>query len=202
MFDILLHLKYKTDEQIFDANIIDNIIFNDRTHLVTQFKDYLIRGDYSEFLSKYNLLNESKLLLKKLIEFYQEYSLLFPNYVILPESQYIYKNIQKNNNASKEEEIKLKALNRSLEEREINKIIKSLDKSRSSRHKQTFPNFNKNKSEEKLQNNDNKSKLSVQQREQNKGKAKNKAQQKSKSPRKQRRKAEGRRNKERGRKQK
>ena len=92
------------------------------------------------------------------------------------------KNIQKNNNASKEEEIKLKALNRSLEEREINKIIKSLDKSRSSRHKQTFPNFNKNKSEEKLQNNDNKSKLSVQQREQNKGKAKNKAQQKSKSP--------------------
>ena len=92
------------------------------------------------------------------------------------------KNIQKNNNASKEDEIKLKALNRSLEEREINKIIKSLDKSRSSRHKQTFPNFNKNKSEEKLQNNDNKSKLSVQQREQNKGKAKNKAQQKSKSP--------------------
>ena len=71
------------------------------------------------------------------------------------------KNIQKNNNASKEEEIKLKALNRSLEEREINKIIKSLDKSRSSRHKQTFPNFNKNKSEEKLQNNDNKSKLSL-----------------------------------------
>ena len=66
--------------------------------------------------------------------------------------------------------------------KEINKIIKSLDKSRSSRHKQTFPNFNKNKSEEKLQNNDNKSKLSVQQREQNKGKAKNKAQQKSKSP--------------------
>ena len=50
----------------------------------------------------------------------------------------------------------MKALNRSFEEREINKIIKNLDKSRSSRHKQEFPKFNKNKDEEKKPDNDNK----------------------------------------------
>ena len=90
------------------------------------------------------------------------------------------KNPKKTDNTI-EYENKLKALNRSLEEREINKIIQSLDKSRSSRHKQTFPNFNKNKSEEKqVNNNDNKTKISVQQNEQNKGKNNGKA--KSKSP--------------------
>ena len=90
------------------------------------------------------------------------------------------KNADKKNANTIEEENKMKALNRSLEEREINKIIQNLDKSRSSRHKQVFPNFNKNKSEDKTQNNDNKSKVSVQQKEQNKGKNKNSA--KSKSP--------------------
>ena len=58
------------------------------------------------------------------------------------------KNMEKKNNNSIEDQNKMKALNRSLEEREINKIIKNLDKSRSSRHKQEFPVFNKNKSEE------------------------------------------------------
>jgi len=88
------------------------------------------------------------------------------------------KNFKKTNNTI-EDENKIKALNRSLEEREINKIIQSMDKSRSSRHKQVFPNFNKNKSEEKEVNNDNKSKISVQQNEQ---KGKNNAKSKSKSP--------------------
>ena len=64
-------------------------------------------------------------------------------------------NFEKSNNKSIEEENKMKALNRSFEEREINKIIKNLDKSRSSRHKQEFPKFNKNKDEEKKPDNDN-----------------------------------------------
>ena len=89
------------------------------------------------------------------------------------------KNMEKKNTNSIEDQNKMKALNRSFEEREINKLIKSLDKSRSSRHKQEFPVFNKNKSEEN-KTEDDKLKVSVPQKEGNKGKKDNKA--KSKSP--------------------
>ena len=89
------------------------------------------------------------------------------------------KNLEKKNTNSIEDQNKMKALNRSFEEREINKLIKSLDKSRSSRHKQEFPVFNKNKSEEN-KTEDDKLKVSVPQKESNKGKKDNKA--KSKSP--------------------
>ena len=89
----LLHLKYKTDEQIFDANIIDNIIFNDRTHLVTQFKDYLIAFEDFDFLKRYYTKEELKIKLKKIVNYYKKHILLFPNYSVFPESKIIYKNI-------------------------------------------------------------------------------------------------------------
>lgn len=41
------------------------------------------------------LVRESKYLLPKIYEYYISCSVIFPNYVILPESQYIYKNIQR-----------------------------------------------------------------------------------------------------------
>ena len=77
----------------------------------------------------------------------------------------------------KEEENKIKALNRSLEQREINKLIKSMDRSRSSRNYQNFEPYSKpkkNKDENKLI-------ISVQQQEGTKGKNK-KNDKKSKSP--------------------
>lgn len=58
-----------------------------------------------------------------------------------------------NDKAVKEEEKKIKALNRSLEHREINKLIQSMDRSRSSRNHQDFGPFatkKKNKNENNL----------------------------------------------------
>ena len=80
-----------------------------------------------------------------------------------------------------QEENKIKALNRSFEEREINKIIKNLDKSRSSLHKQVFPTFNRNKSEEKAQDDKDKKIVSVPQKE-SKNRGKENPKQKSPSP--------------------
>ena len=51
-----------------------------------------------------------------------------------------------NTKKAKEEENKIKALNRSLDEREINKLIQNMDKSRSSRNKTDFPKRNKSES--------------------------------------------------------
>lgn len=89
-----------------------------------------------------------------------------------------------NNKKNKEEETKIKALNRSLEQREINKLISNMDRSRSSRNHQNFP-MTKNKSEEKLPLVNDKSKVTVAQKETKSTKSKNTkkgAANKSKSP--------------------
>ena len=64
----------------------------------------------------------------------------------------------------KEEENKMKALNKSIERREINKLIQNMDRSRSSRNHQSFASV-KNKSDLKLPPIDDKMKVSVQQKE-------------------------------------
>ena len=87
--------KYLKNEFYYDSIIIDHIIHNDPGHIVAEFKDFLIMGDINEFLQNYYLDKESKYLLPKIYEYYISCSVIFPNYVILPESQYIYKNIQK-----------------------------------------------------------------------------------------------------------
>ena len=86
---------YSNEEDFYYIKIINEIICNDSTHIVAVFKDFLISGDTSEFLQKLYLLNESKECLPKIYEYYDSCSVIFPNYVILPESKYIYKNIQR-----------------------------------------------------------------------------------------------------------
>ena len=87
--------KYIKNEFYYDSIIIDHIIHNDPGHIVAEFKDFLIMGDINEFLQNYYKRKESIYLLPKIYDYYISYSVIFPNYVILPESQYIYKNIQK-----------------------------------------------------------------------------------------------------------
>ena len=116
-YEKLIHkkfvLKYNTrPNDLYFKKKINEIIFNYNSHIVAQFKDYLIRGDLSEYLLKYNNLYESRILLKKLNKFYQEFSLTFPNYVILQESKYIYKNIKR----------KQKLINLKIEEEGIENI--------------------------------------------------------------------------------
>ena len=87
--------KYVKSELYYNSIIIDHIIHNEPGHIVAEFKDFLISGDINEFLQNYYKIKESKYLLPKIYEYYINCSVIFPNYVILPESQYIYKNIQK-----------------------------------------------------------------------------------------------------------
>ena len=86
---------YSNDKNFYNIKVIDDIITNESTHLVAEFKDYLIDGDDSEFLQHYYPVSKSYKYLPKIFEYYQSCSVIFPNYVILPESKYIYKNIQK-----------------------------------------------------------------------------------------------------------
>ena len=89
-----MNQHYK-NKDFYNIKVIDEIIHNEKSHIVAEFKDYLIKGDISEFLQQYYKKKESLDLLPKIYEYYINCSVIFPNYVILPESQYIYKNIQR-----------------------------------------------------------------------------------------------------------
>lgn len=54
----------------------------------------MIFDDVSEFLKWYYKKNESVSRLPKVITFYDTYSKVFPNYVCLPESKFMFKNIE------------------------------------------------------------------------------------------------------------
>ena len=86
---------YSHDKNFYNIKVIDDIISNESTHIVAEFKDYLIKGDDSEFLQQYYPVSKSYKYLPKIFDYYQSCSVIFPNYVVLPESKYIYKNIQK-----------------------------------------------------------------------------------------------------------
>ena len=87
--------KYYHDKNFYNSKVIEDIINNESTHVVAEFKDYLIYGDDSEFLQKNYSIKDSRKYLPKIFNYYESCSVIFPNYVILPESKYIYKNIQK-----------------------------------------------------------------------------------------------------------
>ncbi len=71
------------------------LIFNEKCEIVSRFKDYLIFDDTTEFLKAFYSYKEVIPRLKKIYNFYEKYSKIFPNYMILPESNYLYRNIRK-----------------------------------------------------------------------------------------------------------
>ena len=115
--------EYVNDKDFYNIRVIDQIIHNIPSHVVAEFKDYLIKGDLSEFLQQYYEKKDSIIILPKIFEYYITCSVIFPNYVILPESKYIYKNIQKKQRVideqqeKEEKEEKNKKLNKREEEK-------------------------------------------------------------------------------------
>ena len=87
--------KYYNDKNFYNKKVIEDILDNQPTHVVSQFKEYLLYGDESEFLAKFFNRAESKKYLPKIFEFYESCSVIFPNYVVLLESKYIYNNIHR-----------------------------------------------------------------------------------------------------------
>ena len=85
--------KYNFETNDYNIIKIENIIYNDKTHLVSKFKDLMILDDIFEFLSKFYSLLESSIYLPKCLSYYHQKNFIFPNLAGLPESKYLYKNI-------------------------------------------------------------------------------------------------------------
>jgi hypothetical protein len=88
-------LKSNYRKYSYNSILVYNLMTNQKSHIVTLFKDFLIISDNIEFLRKYYNITEIKKRLKKLFEYYNETSFIFPNYTPLRESKYIYNNIIK-----------------------------------------------------------------------------------------------------------
>lgn len=85
--------KYKSMPSNYNTIITNNIIFNDKTHIVSEFKEYLVIDDEGEFLKRYYNITESIIRLPKYFKFYFLYSKLFPNYTSISENKFLYNNI-------------------------------------------------------------------------------------------------------------
>ena len=105
--------KYNKMPSKYNKIKIDNIIFNDKIHLVSVFKELLLINDQAEFLKRFYALYESVERLPKYFKFYDLYSKIFPNYTSIEEGKYFYKNIQQKQRVINTiEKIELEAKNR------------------------------------------------------------------------------------------
>ena len=87
--------RYDKPLSYHDVKIINDILFNEKTHFVEMFKEYLLYEDYNEFLKKYYDKHITRNKLKNILIFYEKYSKIYANYTVFPESKYMYKNIKR-----------------------------------------------------------------------------------------------------------
>ena len=85
--------KYSKLSSYYNKYIINNIIYNEKSHIVAVFKDHLINDDSGDFLKRFYKKSESVSRLPKIYEYYELYSKIFPNYITLPEGKYLFQNI-------------------------------------------------------------------------------------------------------------
>jgi len=69
-----LSKKYSSNRDFYNLKIVNDLIYNENTHIVSIFKDYLILDDINEFLKRPYNNNEIKARLPKLCSFYDKYS--------------------------------------------------------------------------------------------------------------------------------
>ena len=91
----ILSKKYSQYEYSFTYYCTNYLIFNEKCLIVARFKDYLVYDDSTEFIRRFYHKKELHSRLKKIFNFYESYCKIFPNYMILPESKFLYRNIRK-----------------------------------------------------------------------------------------------------------
>ena len=87
--------KYRFEPQDYDYKMINEIIYNDKSHFVALFKEYLILDDNSEFLKRFYSKQECQERVPKITSFYESYTKIFANYTAIKESKFLYENIRK-----------------------------------------------------------------------------------------------------------
>ena len=128
----LLYKNYKIHfYKKYEIQIIENVMCNDPCHFVAVFKDYLIADDHSEYLRRIYKKAESIQRLLKLFSYYQETSVIFPNYTPLVESKYLYNNVIRKQRVIDEqqnlEEYKKYLINKEKKKNKKNSPLKAIE---------------------------------------------------------------------------
>ena len=63
-----------TSKDFYNVKVVNDVIYNEQTHIVSVFKDYLILDDISEFLKRFYDHDETTGRLPRIYEFYEKYS--------------------------------------------------------------------------------------------------------------------------------
>ena len=90
-----LYKKYSSGDFSFNKISINNLIFNETCLVVARFKDFLIYDDNTDFFRSFYESKECKQKLTRILIFYEKYSKIFPNYLVIKENKYLYRNIRK-----------------------------------------------------------------------------------------------------------
>ena len=90
-----LRKKYNAKSQVYNTKKVNELIFNIPSHFTAIFKEYLLKEEEAEFLKRIYHKNEINKKLKSIFYFYEKYSKIFPNYIVIPEGYHLYRNILK-----------------------------------------------------------------------------------------------------------
>ena len=90
-----LYNKYTLGKYSSKVFFINCIIFNRKCTLTHMFKEFLFFDNSTEFLRHYYSSYDIENILAKILEIYSLYSKIYPNYIILKENKFLYKNIRK-----------------------------------------------------------------------------------------------------------
>ena len=90
-----LYHKYSTGRFSWTRICTDFLIYNEKCQIVARFKDFLIFDDNNEYIKRFYPEIDSKPRLEKIFKFYECYSKIFPNYLVIEENKYLYKNIRR-----------------------------------------------------------------------------------------------------------
>ena len=77
----------------YNLKIINNIIFHKKTHIVSLFLEHLINNEEQEFLQKFYDLKSIYQTLPNILYYYNSFLITYPNYCLLEQRKYLYKNI-------------------------------------------------------------------------------------------------------------
>ena len=144
--------RYDKPLSYHDMKMINDILYNEKTHYVEAFKEYLIYEDYNEFLKRYYKRSELRIKLPKILNFYEKYSKIYANYTVIPESKYMYKNIKRkqkmidqmqnndiNNSDNEEEEEENEEISNTVFSSKV--MLSTLNKSDNGNTEQSINNF-------------------------------------------------------------
>ena len=128
-----LFKKYSDFKYSYSLICTNNLISNEKCQIVARFKDFLIFDDLTEFLHEFCPREKLIPRLKYIFDFYTRYSRIYPNYIIIPENKFLYKNLRKKQKVIDE-----------------NNALKLLIKNKNNEHKISLDKNIKTETEEKL----------------------------------------------------